>query len=126
MHASDLQDLLAEFGVQLAGPDEYERLAARFESPLKPAIERIQNIREQAVHSQLAWYIDRFTEHSSDGLTVAELTDLFEADDWRGWEVADSEDIEAWENWEGEVSAFNQVLDILQILAHGGTPEQGA
>jgi hypothetical protein len=30
MKASDIQDLLAEFGVQLESPRDYERLAARF------------------------------------------------------------------------------------------------
>jgi len=104
--------------------DKLDMLAS--ESIFKPAIERIQKIRDEAAHAQLEWYVSRLMGEDTEGLTTEQLQELFEADDYFAWEGTDSEDIEAWENWEVEISAFNRVLDILQILAHGGTPEQGS
>lgn len=58
-------------------------------------------------------------------LPLERLRELFEQDDYSAWEMFDSEDTEHFENDEGSIAAYDRVLDVLQVLAHGLTPAQG-
>lgn len=96
------------------------------------AITRIQKMRDDARHDQLAWYVGRLMDLPGVGyeeaanMRLGDLEKLWEKDDWRSWEIADSEDIEIWEGAEGSIEAYNAVLDVLQSLAHGLEPAQGS
>jgi hypothetical protein len=90
----------------------------------KDAITRIQNIRDETALAQVRWYVEYCIGLDATGKTYDELDALRTEDDWasyNGYEAAETE-----ENFCGQIDAFNRVLDVLQILAHGGTPEQGS
>jgi len=75
------------------------------ESPLKPAIERIQRMRDEA-QAEYDTYLASITDDDGD------------VDD-------DSEYREELGERYGALGAFESVLNVLTILAHGGTPAQG-
>lgn len=60
-------------------------------------------------------------------LSIERLRELFEADDWgSAWELHDGEDNEYHYSDEGAMQAYDRVLDVLTVLAHGLTPAQGS
>lgn len=85
------------------------------------AIERIQKVKDQVAHTQLHYYVFNLMGESLQGdETIEELQGIFERDNWTAYQGYDA--VEAWEHYEGMITAFNRALDILQLLAR----EQGS
>lgn len=101
----DETDVDSLIGYKDALEDAYATLLSA--APLPEAIRRVQNM-----HDEAAAY---FEEHDVPG----EWLDA--AGSWKDWD-SEAEGSAA----EAKVDALSSVLDVLTILAHGGTPEQGS